>query len=109
MNHKDLIASELIANLTRNDSWVITKDHEVCNDCKNATDEQLAAIKNAGFTAHFKLFDDDGELYYSGYALPLDSPYIESGFEPLDDFGMPNAGCTEIKYRNEKTGKYETL
>ncbi len=24
-----------------------------------------------------------------------------SGFEPLDDFCMPNAGCTGIKYNGE--------
>ena len=35
-------------------------------------------------------------------------------FEPLDDFGMPNAGCTEIQYESDPeinhTGKkWETL
>jgi len=35
---------------------------------------------------------DDGELYYEG---TLFGRY--GGFEPLDDFGTPNAGCTMIK------------
>jgi len=43
----------------------------------------------------FEMFDDDGELYYEGYLLG------GTGLEPLDDFGMPNAGCTEIKINGE--------
>lgn len=87
-------------------TWVITEDHGICNDCKNATQEQIEQIKKDGFTEHFKMFDDDGELYYSGYGKSLKDV---DGFDPLDDFGMPNAGCTEIKYKNEKTGEFETL
>jgi|TARA_R100001530_G_scaffold110783_3_gene78010 hypothetical protein len=40
------------------------------------------------------MFDDDGVLYYAGLIW---GDY--DGFEPLDDFGMPNAGCTEIQLR----------
>ena len=90
-------------NLTQNDNRVITQDHDICNDCDNATPEQIDQLKKDGFTEHFKMYDDDGELYYSGYSKP------DADFDPLDDFGMPNAGCTEIKYRNHLTGKYETL
>ena len=43
-------------------------------------------------TIPFRMYDDDGELYYEGKM----SEECE-GFEPLDDFGMPNAGCTEIR------------
>ena len=39
----------------------------------------------------FSMFDDDGEHYYDGV---LYGDF--GGFEPLDDFGTPNAGCTEI-------------
>lgn len=54
----------------------------------------------------FKLYDDDDELYFSGYQThnPKDS-----GFEPLDDFGEGHSGCTKIKYRNPKTGKWDLL
>jgi hypothetical protein len=48
------------------------------------------------------MYDDDGELYYEGYSL------AGSDFGPLWDFGMPNAGCTGIKYKG-KSGKYEWL
>ena len=43
----------------------------------------------------FRMYDDDGELYYEGYLLHGD------GFEPLDDFGTPNAGAVDIKYNGE--------
>ncbi|HZZ17155.1 MAG TPA: hypothetical protein VFE08_14470 [Candidatus Sulfotelmatobacter sp.] len=43
----------------------------------------------------FRMYDDDGELYYTGVYLTTDD---DSGFEPLDDFGTPNAGATEIRY-----------
>jgi len=37
----------------------------------------------------------DSELYYEGYLVGGDD------FEPLDDFGMPDAGATEIRYNGE--------
>ena len=51
----------------------------------------------------FRMYDDDGELYYTGVRTGEsdDSGYgSEHGFEPLDDYGTPNAGCTEIRYLN---------
>jgi len=51
----------------------------------------------------FKLADDDGNVYCYGYSNN------DSSFSPLDDFGMPNWGCTTIFYRNPETGKYEQL
>lgn len=84
-------------------TWVITKDHGVCNDCKNASAEEHANLIKTGFTEPFQLLDDDGEIYYSGLAKP------QADFDPLDDFGTPNAGCTEIQYLNPTTHKYETL
>jgi len=46
--------------------------------------------------ARFEIFDDDNHLCYIG---KLFGDY--DGFEPLDDFGMPNAGCTAIKINGE--------
>lgn len=45
---------------------------------------------------HFRLKDDDGEVYYVGVMTPelADSPDI---LRPLDDFAMPNAGCTTLE------------
>lgn len=54
----------------------------------------------------FRMYDDDGILYYSGrLAYPLNKEI--SGFVPLDDFGLPNAGCTEIRYL--KNGQWVSL
>lgn len=48
----------------------------------------------------FKLYDDDGELYYSGrYIGPDDSETAQ--FSPLD-WGTWNAGCTYMKVKNDK-------
>ena len=49
----------------------------------------------------FRMLDDDGMMYYKGYSDD------SSSFEPLDDFGMPNAGCTDIQYW--ENGKWESL
>ena len=88
-------------NLTRNKSWFITKDLGVCNDCENATPEQIEEIKKT-HPHKFRMYDDDGELYYEGYSND------DSSFDPLDDFGMPNAGCADIRYKN-KNNEFETL
>lgn len=45
----------------------------------------------------FRMYDDDGNLYYTGCYLVTDDTDPD-GFEPLDDFGRPNAGCTRIDY-----------
>jgi len=45
----------------------------------------------------FQMFDDDMNLYYEGKII---GDY--DGFEPLDDFGMPNAGCTLIWYDGKR-------
>ena len=41
----------------------------------------------------FTMYDDDDEAYYHGW---LYGDY--AGFEPVDDFGMPNAGAVHIKF-----------
>lgn len=50
-------------------------------------DESITANKGT-----FKIYDDDGEPWYSG---EIYGEY--DGFEPLDDYGTPNDGCTQIK------------
>jgi hypothetical protein len=48
----------------------------------------------------FRLYDDDGELYYEGLCVANNS------FYPLDE-EQPNSGVTEIHYLNN--GKWEQL
>jgi hypothetical protein len=79
--------------------WKITKnvidlnqDHQASHDYK----------EGAVLPCRFKLFDDDGELYFEGIA-------DEEDFSPLDEYAMPSYGCTAIQYRNPATKQYETL
>lgn len=90
-------------NLNRDDyCWVIDVDyitdasHEApCNlnapgmmGPVNAKPELLN-----GETEVFRMLDDDRNVYYQGR---IAGEY--EGFEPLDDFGTPNAGCVHIEY-----------
>lgn len=50
----------------------------------------------------FRMYDDDEILYYEGYCTA-------ESFDPLDDFGCPNAGCTIIKYHNHRNREWETI
>lgn len=50
----------------------------------------------------FRIRDDDNELYYEGRIVGR-----FDGFEPLRDFGTPNAGATSIEYL--RNGKWEIL
>lgn len=80
--------------------WTITKD--LVDDgmgvgtCSRNYDE----VRSDRVKFPFRMFDDDGNLYYEGLSDDCDS---EKGFAPLDDFGMRNAGCTEIHYLSGKT------
>lgn len=51
----------------------------------------------------FRMFDDDGELYYTGTLFWQDGDEPDEFYlvAPLADFGTPNAGAVLIKY----TGK----
>jgi hypothetical protein len=80
--------------------WKITKDHTESPDSVNnaAGTEGPRNLDKTLRTnpATFKLYDDDSNLYYEGM---LYGDY--EGFEPLDDFGTPNAGCTKMMLNGE--------
>lgn len=92
-------------------AWVITRDHladmfgdpaeqreEGVSGPSAAPDDLLARVK-AGEGHEFKMYDDDGELYYTGRLLTAgDMGAEEHCAGPLDDFGTPNAGCTRIRW-----------
>lgn len=52
----------------------------------------------------FHMYDDDGELYYTGRLATNTPKGIEPDedalYAPLSNFGGPNAGATLIKYTN---------
>lgn len=76
--------------------WMITKDHVFNPECDWHSRIGIEGPHNPyeGFEnrSTFKMYDDDGELYYEGVIF---GKY--DGDEPLYDFGMPNSGCTKIR------------
>lgn len=94
----------------RFNSWIITKDHIADPDAKPGTNDNAVGIcgiytpnyvKPEELPQTFRILSDDGDICYEGKAGS------NVDFEPLDDFSMPNAGCTEIQYF--ENGKWETL
>ena len=86
--------------------WIIDRDHIADPKARMGTNDNAASIcggdlgltvtpEKYGFAlgirpSKFVIKDDDGISYYSG------TLWAGCGFEPLDDFGQPNAGATEI-------------
>jgi hypothetical protein len=90
-------------------SWIIDVDHEADEDAKAPSNANAVGMMGPrGYEGDgselkhkFQMYDDDDNLYYEGRSDEVD-------FGPLDDFGMPNAGCTYIKYKNEN-GVWEVI
>lgn len=85
--------------------WIITKDfinESDWNPQVGTTGSQGEPDKEN--SVRFRLKDDDDTVYYEGLC---DDSSSEEAFEPLDDFGMPNDGCTSIEYF--ENGKWEVL
>ena len=76
--------------------WKINRDHITEGEAKGVQGPGDADLTIQENPSRFALYDDDGNCYYQGVIY---GDY--SGFEPLDDFGMPNAGCTSIKIDGE--------
>ena len=98
-------------------AWIIDKDHLDGTDTgvigpRGANALMVNALQTDKKVGEaFRMRDDDGELYYSGRILFDHATELEDETElaPLDDFGMPNAGCTTIEYRNSETKKWEAV
>jgi hypothetical protein len=94
--------------------WVITKDHLYPEAEEgvysgpgvmgpwNIAPQVERKLGTPGQRFIFRMYDDDGELYYTGYGAVPDG--VEPGdedfaFGPLDDYGTPNAGAVTIKWQ----------
>lgn len=75
--------------------FIITKDFIEGTNRPAITEDQKKKMPHK-----FRLFDDDGELYFEGYSSN------SSSFRPLDEYGI-DYGCTEIKYFEKD--KWEVL
>lgn len=113
----------------RKGGWIIDHDHlaeksgepdesEVgITGPSDISDETLAILGEPYWPNHqhglpagvkrFRIYDDDGELYYSGRAYLPEDATDDDEFGPLWDFGTPNAGATELRYFEQ--GKWVML
>ena len=101
--------------------WTITVDHSAEEGAKPATNSNAVGMvgpRTASMTveeilAHkdskrFQMRDDDNTPVYEGKCY-LPAGYTTSAFDPLDDFGSPNYGCSSIWYRNDADTDWEEL
>ncbi len=101
--------------------WTITKDFIADPDARqpsNANAVGMVGPRNAKLTAAeiiahpqgrtFRMKDGDGEVYYEGIMVITDDDGDEAEFRPLDDFGKPNAGATDIEYQRAD-GSWEMI
>ncbi len=75
--------------------WTITNDlvddrKKVGTSSCNHDEAKSALLKH-----HFRLLDDDGQVYYEGVS---DDCHSQRAFAPLEDFGKGYAGWTEVQY-----------
>jgi len=86
--------------------WMITKNYIDEPESVFCRIESSDFVEGTKLTEQFRLYDDDGNLYYEGVSSDSTS---ERAFDPLDDFGTPNAGCTTIRYYRKDKGEWEIL
>lgn len=104
-------------------AWVITRDHledkavtiigpgesEYWRSVASNEEGALKVLSDPS-RKRFQMLDDDGNIYYEGYMVYGWSGQT-TGFEPLDEYGAPNAGCTTIRYQKiyQEVPEWETL
>ncbi|MEJ7807553.1 MAG: hypothetical protein WKG03_16710 [Telluria sp.] len=109
--------------------WIITEDHldlsahgipssvgkmnapkfrELLRSAPTEAREPMIEGFKQGMTDEFHLFDDDGELYFTGLCLDLDDQDGDSAFGPLD-WAMSDSGCTRMDYRKKGAEEWQTL
>ena len=97
-----------------NPGWIITRDH-----LSTPEDDWPSAVGTSGPSGYegetgtdelpipFKLYDDDGELYYTGRMNEAAMDCFGDGRDPLYGYGMPNAGAVRLDYKED--GSWRTL
>lgn len=92
-------------------NWIITKDHlaseltkpRVGCGCYDRAILTAALMEQLPF--HFRLYDDDDQLYYEGRSNDCTS---QAAFRPLD-WAVADSGCTRIDYSSDGGMAWETL
>ena len=93
----------------RNTEWIFIYNHidgKKMGDRSKLSEDKQEELKR--FTIPFRLYDDDGVLYFTGL-MSEDLYNSEEIFDPLD-YSMNLWGCTEMKVKGEiEGGEYTTL
>ena len=93
-------------------AWIIDVDHMADKEAKAPSNANAVGMagpstyKGDGSELHnkFRMLTDDRDLIYEGRCSSKDS------FQPLDNFGEPNAGCTIIQFwESGKGGGWKDL
>lgn len=98
MTHSEIKSEE---DFVITHTWIADGKHGVIQRyvyVSGETDE--AILRRMGHK--FRLLDDDGHVYFHGFAAD------DSSFEPLD-WATPRYGCTEIQYRDGETNEWKSL
>lgn len=99
-----------IEEFRANYRWIITHDYVADPGARPGTNSNAVGVMgSSGCDLNlrsnpqiFYLYDDDDECYASGILYTTDEAYNgEALFSPLDDYGRPNWGCTQIKVAGE--------
>lgn len=74
--------------------WYVNKHMPICDvDDSDPVMSKGCNDRTRHLCLHeFKVYDDDGELYFTGFSS------CDSSFAPLDDYGEGMFGATEIRY-----------
>ena len=103
-----VITRDVLANAARTEPDHDPDDSIDDTGAYGPRDAKLTREQIIEYGVKFQMLDDDGELCYEGFIAWAADYTNGTGFEPLDDFGMPNAGCTEIRYK-DTAGEWRRL
>lgn len=101
--------------------WIIDTDHWPDTDSPEGTNANAKGVMGPHDISHvnlkallagegrtFRMLDADGEKMYTGRIVtPAGEEEGVMDFAPLEDFGKPNAGATEIHYQRDNGAWYE--
>lgn len=72
---------------------------------KEASDGMFRMAEHRG--ARFRIYGNDGCVYYEGKCWVEDTGLCAEHFAPLDDFAKANDGATEIRYWQPSGAKWD--
>ena len=76
--------------------WKVTRASDVCPEAMEVEGPGGLDPDIKDNRTWFSVYDDDDVFYFGGY---LYGDF--DGFEPLDDYGMPNFGAAHIKLEGD--------